>query len=124
MTPCFGIDTSNFLGLLTGDPADGFERCVHALPVLVEQLMTLTGFTQEGWDPRWERRPLAGSAAKGRAERRCAPRAGEPPALPEVRVEPHCGFLCKAILTGFAQKPDPTQKALGPHKKSERARSG
>jgi predicted nucleic acid-binding protein len=37
MTPRFGIDTSIFVRLLTGDPADGFEHCVHALTTLVEQ---------------------------------------------------------------------------------------
>jgi predicted nucleic acid-binding protein len=37
MTPHYGIDTSIFVRLLTGDPADGFERCVRALTALVEE---------------------------------------------------------------------------------------
>lgn len=37
MTPRFGIDTSIFVRVLTGDPAEGFERCVRALTKLVEE---------------------------------------------------------------------------------------
>lgn len=36
MTPRFGIDTSILLRLLTGDPADAFERCARRLTRLVE----------------------------------------------------------------------------------------
>jgi len=32
----FGIDTSILVRLLTGDPADGFERCVGRLTALIE----------------------------------------------------------------------------------------
>lgn len=37
MTPRFGIDTSILVRLVTGDPADGFERCVRALTTLIER---------------------------------------------------------------------------------------
>lgn len=37
MTPRFGIDTSIFVRLLTGDPSRSFERCVSELTALVEQ---------------------------------------------------------------------------------------
>ncbi len=33
----FGIDTSILVRLATGDPEDGFERCVRALTVLIER---------------------------------------------------------------------------------------
>ena len=36
MTPRFGIDTSILVRLLTGDPDEGFKRCVAALTSLVE----------------------------------------------------------------------------------------
>ena len=36
MTVRFGIDTSILVRLLTGDPADGFERCVGRLTALIE----------------------------------------------------------------------------------------
>lgn len=35
MTPRYGIDTSILVRLATGDPEDGFERCVHELTRLV-----------------------------------------------------------------------------------------
>lgn len=37
MTPRFGIDTSILVRLLTGDPEEGFRRCVEALTSLVEE---------------------------------------------------------------------------------------
>jgi predicted nucleic acid-binding protein len=37
MTARYGIDTSILVRLATGDPEDGFERCVRALTVLVER---------------------------------------------------------------------------------------
>lgn len=37
MTPRFGIDTSVLVRLLTGDPEEGFRRCVEALTALVEE---------------------------------------------------------------------------------------
>lgn len=37
MTPRFGIDTSILVRLLTGDPEEGFRRCVEALTALVEE---------------------------------------------------------------------------------------
>lgn len=37
MPPRFGIDTSIFVRLLTGDPAEGFDRAVQALTALVEE---------------------------------------------------------------------------------------
>lgn len=37
MTPRFGIDTSILVRLLTGDPEEGFRRCVTALAALVEE---------------------------------------------------------------------------------------
>lgn len=36
MTASYGIDTSILVRLLTGDPEDGFQRCVSALTALVE----------------------------------------------------------------------------------------
>ncbi len=36
MTVRFGIDTSILVRLLTGDPADSFERCVGRLTTLIE----------------------------------------------------------------------------------------
>jgi predicted nucleic acid-binding protein len=36
MTQRFGIDTSILVRLLTGDPEEGFERCVAKLTALVE----------------------------------------------------------------------------------------
>ena len=36
MTPRFGIDTSILVRLVTGDPEDGFQRCVRALTALIE----------------------------------------------------------------------------------------
>ncbi len=36
MTARFGIDTSVLVRLLTGDPEDGFERCVGRLTTLIE----------------------------------------------------------------------------------------
>lgn len=35
MTPRFGIDTSILVRLLTGDPEEGYRRCVEALTALV-----------------------------------------------------------------------------------------
>ena len=37
MTAHFGIDTSILVRLLTGDPAEGFERCVSKLTALIER---------------------------------------------------------------------------------------
>lgn len=37
MTARFGIDASLLVRLLTGDPEDGFERCVSALAGLIER---------------------------------------------------------------------------------------
>jgi predicted nucleic acid-binding protein len=37
MTARFGIDTSNLVRLLSGDPEDGFEECVRKLAVLIER---------------------------------------------------------------------------------------
>ena len=37
MTARFGIDTSILVRLLTGDPQDGFERCVGKLTALIER---------------------------------------------------------------------------------------
>lgn len=37
MAARFGIDTSILAHLLTGDPEDGFERCVSKLTVLIER---------------------------------------------------------------------------------------
>jgi predicted nucleic acid-binding protein len=36
VTPRFGIDTSILVRLLTGDPEDGYRRCVEALTGFVE----------------------------------------------------------------------------------------
>lgn len=36
MTASYGIDTSILVRLVTGDPQEGFERCVRALTKLVE----------------------------------------------------------------------------------------
>lgn len=37
MPASYGIDTSILMRLVTGDPEDGFERCVRALAKLVER---------------------------------------------------------------------------------------
>lgn len=37
MTARFGIDTSILVRLATGDPEEGFERCVRALTALIER---------------------------------------------------------------------------------------
>lgn len=37
MTARFGIDTSILVRLATGDPEDGFERCVRRLSALIER---------------------------------------------------------------------------------------
>ena len=37
MTARFGIDTSILVRLLSGDPEDGFETCVHKLTALIER---------------------------------------------------------------------------------------
>jgi predicted nucleic acid-binding protein len=37
MTARFGIDTSILVRLATGDPEDGFERCVRRLTALIER---------------------------------------------------------------------------------------
>ena len=36
MTRRFGIDTSILVRLLTGDPEDGYSRCVRKLTALIE----------------------------------------------------------------------------------------